>query len=149
MALTPEQLGKIVKKERKAMGLTQADLALTSGTGMRFISDLENGKPTFILDTGEQDRPPATRLPFAARVRIEERRRELVKLVSRRVEEGRIAVRNLRRDALQDLKEFEKEKMISEDDFFRGKDDVQDLTDEFIEKIDGIGKRKEEELMEI
>lgn len=46
MGLTPEQLGKIVKKERKAMGLTQADLALTSGTGMRFISDLENGKPT-------------------------------------------------------------------------------------------------------
>ena len=46
MLLTPEELGKIVKKERKAMGLTQADLALTSGTGMRFISDLENGKPT-------------------------------------------------------------------------------------------------------
>jgi ribosome recycling factor len=79
----------------------------------------------------------------------EERRRELVKVVSRRVEEGRVAVRNLRRDALQDLKEFEKEKMISEDDFFRGKDDVQDLTDEFIQQIDGIGKRKEEELLEI
>jgi ribosome recycling factor len=79
----------------------------------------------------------------------EERRRELVKLVSRRVEEGRVAVRNLRRDALQDLKEFEKEKMISEDEFFRGKDDVQDLTDEFIEEIDAIGKRKEEELMEV
>ena len=79
----------------------------------------------------------------------EERRRELVKVVSRRVEEARIAVRNLRRDALQDLKEFEKEKMISEDDFFRGKDKVQELTDEFIEAIDGIGKRKEEEVMEI
>lgn len=79
----------------------------------------------------------------------EERRRELVKLVSRRVEEGRVAIRNLRRDALQDLKEFEKEKMISEDDFYRGKDDVQDLTDEFIQQIDEIGKRKEEELMEI
>ena len=79
----------------------------------------------------------------------EERRRELVKLVSRRVEDGRIAIRNLRRDALQDLKEFEKEKMISEDDFFRGKDDVQDLTDEFIKEIDEIGERKEEELMEI
>jgi ribosome recycling factor len=79
----------------------------------------------------------------------EERRRELVKVVSRRVEEGRIAVRNLRRDALQDLKEFEKEKMISEDEFFRGKDKVQELTDEFVEKIDGIGKRKEEEVMEI
>jgi y4mF family transcriptional regulator len=46
MLLTTAELGRIVKKERKAMGLTQADLALTSGTGMRFISDLENGKPT-------------------------------------------------------------------------------------------------------
>jgi len=79
----------------------------------------------------------------------EERRRELVKLVSRRVEEARVAVRNLRRDALQDMKEFEKEKMISEDDFFRGKDLVQEQTDEFIEKIDETGKRKEEEVMEI
>jgi ribosome recycling factor len=79
----------------------------------------------------------------------EERRRELVKVVSRRVEEARIAVRNLRRDALQDLKEFEKEKMISEDEFFRGKDKVQELTDKFVEEIDGIGKRKEEEVMEI
>lgn len=46
MSLTPKELGKIVEKERKAMGLTQADLALSSGTGIRFISDLENGKPT-------------------------------------------------------------------------------------------------------
>jgi y4mF family transcriptional regulator len=46
MILTPEELGRIVKNERKAMALTQADLALTSGTGMRFISDLENGKST-------------------------------------------------------------------------------------------------------
>jgi ribosome recycling factor len=79
----------------------------------------------------------------------EERRRELVKLVARRVEEARVAIRNLRRDALQDLREFEKEKMISEDEFYRGKDEVQELTDEFIEKIDEIGKRKEEEVMEI
>jgi ribosome recycling factor len=79
----------------------------------------------------------------------EERRRELVRVVARRVEDARVAIRNLRRDALQDLKEFEKEKMISEDDFFRGKDEVQTLTDEFIAKIDEIGKRKEEEVMEI
>ena len=46
MLLTPEDLGRSVKKERKAMGLTQVELALTSGTGTRFISDLENGKPT-------------------------------------------------------------------------------------------------------
>ena len=44
--MQPQDIGKIVKRERKALGLTQADLALTSGTGLRFISDLENGKPT-------------------------------------------------------------------------------------------------------
>ena len=79
----------------------------------------------------------------------EERRRELVKVVSRRVEEARIAIRNLRRDALQDLKDFEKEKMITEDDFFRGRDQVQELTDDFIKKVDEIGERKEAEVMEI
>jgi ribosome recycling factor len=79
----------------------------------------------------------------------EERRRELVKVVAKRVEEARVSVRNLRRDALQDLKDFEKEKMISEDDMFRGKDEVQELTDKFIAKIDELGTRKEEEVMEI
>jgi ribosome recycling factor len=79
----------------------------------------------------------------------EERRRDLVKVVSRRIEEARVSVRNLRRDALQDLKDFEKEKMISEDEFFQGKDKVQELTDKFIAKIDEIGKRKEEEIMEV
>lgn len=79
----------------------------------------------------------------------EERRRELVRVVARRVEEARVAIRNLRRDALQDLKEFEKEKMISEDDFYRGKDEVQELTDEFIGTIDDMGTRKEKEVMEI
>jgi len=79
----------------------------------------------------------------------EERRRELVKVVARRVEEARVAIRNLRRDALKDLQEFEKEKMISEDDFFHGKDEVQKLTDEFIARIDEIGRHKEEEVMEI
>ena len=79
----------------------------------------------------------------------EERRRDLVKLVSRRVEEARVAIRNLRRDALKDLQDFEKEKLISEDEFYRGKDKVQELTDEFITKIDEIGARKEEEVMEV
>jgi ribosome recycling factor len=79
----------------------------------------------------------------------EERRRELVRVVARRVEEARIAIRNLRRDALKDLQDFEKEKMISEDEFFRAKDEVQALTDEYIEKIDEIGQRKEEEVMEV
>jgi ribosome recycling factor len=79
----------------------------------------------------------------------EERRRDLVKMVAKRVEEARVSIRNLRRDALKDLQDYEKEKMISEDDFYRGKDEVQELTDQFIGKIDEIGKRKEEEVMEV
>ena len=79
----------------------------------------------------------------------EERRRELSKVVSKRVEEARVSVRNCRRDGLNDLREFEKEKMIPEDDFYGGKDDLQELTDKYIEKVDEIGKAKEDEIMEI
>lgn len=79
----------------------------------------------------------------------EERRRELVRVVRKRVEEGRVAIRNIRRDALEDLREFEKEKLISEDDFYRAKDDLQELTDRYIEQMEEVGQRKEEEIMSI
>lgn len=79
----------------------------------------------------------------------EERRRELVKRVSKRVEEAKVAVRNVRRDALDVLRDLENEKQIGEDDFHRGKDDLQKLTDEHIEKVEEVGKRKEEELLEV
>lgn len=79
----------------------------------------------------------------------EERRRELVRVVKKRLEEARVAVRNHRRNAIDDLREFEKEKLIPEDDLFRGKDQVQELADHFIEAIDRLGERKEEEVMEI
>ena len=79
----------------------------------------------------------------------EERRLELVKVVQRRLEEAKVAVRNIRRDALDGLRDAEREKALSEDDFHRGKDDLQKLTDEYIERIDAIGKRKEQEIMEV
>jgi ribosome recycling factor len=79
----------------------------------------------------------------------EERRQELVKVVQRRCEEAKVAVRNVRRDALDDMREIEKEKMISEDDFFRGKDDLQKLTDGYTDRIDEATKRKEQEIMEV
>ena len=79
----------------------------------------------------------------------QERRMELQKLVGKRVEEARIAVRNIRRSANDDLRDFEKEKLISEDDKKRGEDNVQKLTDKYIEKIESEGKRKEEEIMEV
>lgn len=79
----------------------------------------------------------------------EERRRDLVKVVRRRVEDGRVTIRACRRDALKDLQEFMNEKMISEDQFYVGKDKVQELTDKCIGQMDEIGKVKEEEIMEI
>lgn len=79
----------------------------------------------------------------------EERRQELVKVVARRVEEGRVAVRNIRRSAIDDLRELEREKLIPEDDFHKGRDRVQELTDSFIEQVDEVGKAKENEILEI
>jgi ribosome recycling factor len=79
----------------------------------------------------------------------EERRHELVKMVQKRVEEARVAIRNCRRDGLQDMKDLEKEKLVSEDDFFRGKDRMQDVTDRHIEEVDEIGTTKEKQIMEV
>lgn len=78
----------------------------------------------------------------------DERRRELGKVVSRRVEEGRIAIRNIRRDALKEVGDLFKDKEISEDDQFKAKDDLQELTDTYIKKIDQVGEQKQAEIME-
>lgn len=79
----------------------------------------------------------------------EERRRDLVKIVRNRLEEARIAVRNVRRDSIKDLREFENEKLISEDDLKRGEDELQNITDNFINEINESGDRKEVEVMEV
>jgi len=79
----------------------------------------------------------------------EERRRDLTKFVNTRLEEARIAIRNVRRDTNKDMREFESEKLISEDDLKNGEDKVQELTDKFVEEIGTIGKEKENEIMEI
>ena len=79
----------------------------------------------------------------------EERRRDLAKVVKRRVEEAKVALRNIRRDALEDMRDFENEKLISEDDLKRGQDELQKLIKRFNEKADAVGNRKEQELMVI
>src|SRR5512146_171642 len=79
----------------------------------------------------------------------EERRRDLVKHVHHRLEEARVAVRNIRRDAHNDMRDFEKEKLISEDDLERGEAELQKLTDKFVEEVGEQGKKKEAEIMEV
>ena len=83
--------------------------------------------------------PPLTR----------ERRQDLVKFLHKRMEDARIAVRNVRRSGNDDLKDFEKEKMISEDEAEHGVDEIQKLTDKYIGEIEEIGKNKEKEILEV
>jgi ribosome recycling factor len=78
-----------------------------------------------------------------------ERRKDLVKLVKNMAEDGRIAVRNVRRDVIADLKELKKEGEISEDDEHRAEEDVQKLTDGYVEKINELVHHKEQEILEI
>jgi ribosome recycling factor len=79
----------------------------------------------------------------------EERRHDLVRIVRSRTEEARVATRNVRRDVQNTLREFEKEKLISEDDLHRGEDDLQKLTDQMIEQMNAVGERKEKEVLEV
>lgn len=79
----------------------------------------------------------------------EERRQELMRVVKSRAEEGRVSVRNVRRDTQNELREFEREKNISEDDLHRAEDDLQELTDKYIGEINNTSERKEKEVLEV
>ena len=79
----------------------------------------------------------------------EERRQEMIKLVRRRAEDRKVAIRNLRREAMDELKKMEKNKDISQDENKRASDQLQKITDSFIAEIDRIGHDKEAELLEV
>jgi len=79
----------------------------------------------------------------------EDRRRELVKVVGNKAEEARIAIRNIRRDSIRNLRDFEDEGMITEDDLHRGEDKVQEITDNYTKKVEDICEKKESEIMEV
>jgi ribosome recycling factor len=79
----------------------------------------------------------------------EERRKELTRLVRSKAEEGRVAVRNVRRDAIEDLRAFEKDGEITKDDLHRGQEEAQKLTDRYVGEMDEMLKVKEKELMEV
>ncbi len=121
LVVSPYDKG-VVKEVEKA--IFQSDLGLTP------VSD------------GNVIRLPIPRL-------TEERRKELVKVVRQRAEEGRVAVRNVRREAIEELRHLEKDKEITKDDLHRGQEEVQKLTDRFIKEIDEMLKNKESELMEV
>jgi ribosome recycling factor len=79
----------------------------------------------------------------------EERRKDLIKVTHKKVEEGRVGVRACRHEALSSMEKMQKNKEISEDDFKRGKERLQKLTDTYVAKIDQVGAYKEEEILEV
>jgi ribosome recycling factor len=79
----------------------------------------------------------------------EERRKELVKVVKAEIEEAKVAIRNIRRDANQSLKDWVKDKSISEDESRRSEDEIQKMTDRFVQDLDKLGAQKEAEVMSV
>jgi ribosome recycling factor len=79
----------------------------------------------------------------------EDHRKDLVKVVHARVEEARVAIRNIRRDSNKDMRDFKEEKLISEDDEKRGEEEIQKLTEGFNASVEKIGADKEKEVMEV
>ena len=101
-------------------------------------SDL-NLNPNVDGDSIRLNMPPLTR----------ERRQELVKFLHKRMEEARVAIRNIRRHSNDEIKEYEKEKLISEDEAEYGNDEIQKLTDKYISQVEEVGKQKEKEILEV
>jgi ribosome recycling factor len=79
----------------------------------------------------------------------EERRKDLVRMVHKKVEEGRVAVRNVRRDCLEELRRLQRDEHVSEDDERRGQEKLQKLTDRYVGDVDHLGQEKEAELLEV
>lgn len=77
-----------------------------------------------------------------------ERRRDLVKVVKKKAEESKVAVRNIRRDINEKIKDLKKDKKVSEDEQFRAQDEIQKITDDYVKKIDGVYAIKEKEILE-
>ena len=96
---------------------------------------------------GEEGASPSS--PSRVRPHDREKRRDLTRQAKNEAENARVAVRNIRRDAIHDLREFVKEKEITEDDGHRGEDDMQKITDRRIGEIDHALEEKEADLLEI
>ena len=100
-------------------------------------------------DLGLTPMPDANIIRLPIPPLTEERRKDLVKLVKKLAEEGKIAIRNIRRDTNDSIKKGEKEKKISEDESRKGQERVQEITNKYIEKIEEVMEKKEQEVMEV
>ena len=133
------QVAKIILLDSRTIGVTPFEKKL--------ISTVEKSLRESDLGLNPATSGDTIRLPMPALT--EERRKELIKVVKHEAENARVSVRNLRRDAIQHLKEALKKKEVSENDERRAQDDVQKLTDRSIGEIDKLLAQKEQELLSL
>ena len=133
------QVAKIILLDSRTIGVTPFEKKL--------ISTVEKSLRESDLGLNPATSGDTIRLPMPALT--EERRKELIKVVKHEAENARVSVRNLRRDAIQHLKEALKKKEVSENDERRAQDDVQKLTDRYIGEIDKLLAQKEQELLSL
>ncbi len=134
-----KQLANITTEDSRTLALTVFDKSASQAVEKAIMTSDLGLNPAAAGTVIRIPLPPLT----------EERRRDLVKIVRAEAEQGRVAVRNIRRDANSDLKELLKEKEITEDEERRAAEEIQKLTDTYVAKIDQALAEKEKDLMEV
>ena len=144
-----EAYGSVVPMNQVAnIGTPDATLIIVNPYDKSLVGPIEKAITNADLGLNPSNDGQVIRVPVPHL--SEERRKELVKIAHRYAEEGRVAIRNVRRDANDQIKKSEKEESgISEDEMHRALDRTQELTDQEITRIDGLLKRKEEQILDV
>jgi ribosome recycling factor len=130
-----------------SISVPEAQLLLIKPFDKNILKDIEKAIQLADLNLVPQNDGTVIRIVFPALT--EQRRKELAKEVKSKGENNKIGIRNIRRDVIEQLKKLEKDSAISEDELKKYTDDVQKITDKYIEKIDALVKEKEKTIMEI
>lgn len=130
-----------------AVSVSEARMLVIQPWDMSTLKSIEKAIQTSDLGINPTNDGKVIRIAFPPLT--EERRKELVKDVHKIAEESKVAVRSIRRDANEKLKAMKKDSAITEDDLKDGEKEIQNLTDQYCKKVDGIAKDKEKEIMEI
>ena len=133
--------------QMEAVSLTEARTLTIQPWDVSVVRAIEKAIQTSDLGINPQSDGKVIRLIFPPLT--EERRKDIVKEVSKTAEEAKVAIRAIRRDAIDKLKAMKKESTITEDDLKQAEKKMQDLTDKYVKKIDGIAAEKDKEIMEL
>lgn len=134
-------------KQIASVSTPEAQLAIIQPWDKSAISAIEKAIMVSDLGVNPSNDGNVIRVPFPPL--SEERRKDFVKVVKKMAEDGKVAIRNVRHEARDDLKDLEDEKMISEDDRKRAEKKVDELTDKYVKEIDALLQHKEKEIMEV